>query len=86
MCDPVSIGTAFAAIAVSQTMQPNMPKTPKLPTPEAPPQSQAAKTPDETARRAAATPTMRNAATMLTGAGGIDASSLNLGRNVLLGG
>lgn len=85
MCDPVSIGTAVVGLAAAQAMQPSTPKTPKVPTPEAPPQAQAAKAPDEAARRAAM-PAVRNAATMLTGAGGIDASALNLGRNTLLGG
>jgi len=58
-----------------------MPGAPQAPA--AAPASQAAQTPDESARRRK-TPAM-GAATALTGPSGIDMSGLSLGRNSLLG-
>lgn len=58
-------------------------KAPDVGAAEAPPQSQAARQPDELARRKANP--MGGQDTLLTGASGIDPFSLNLGRNKLLG-
>jgi hypothetical protein len=68
--------------------------TPPAPTPVAPPRAtapvQASRTaPVQAAKSATSTPAAKNQnaiATMLTGAGGVDLSSLNIGKNTLLGG
>lgn len=83
---------AAGGMAVASMMAPKAPKA-NIPTPEAPP---AAKQPAATADRNSAVTANATAAlpggamagnsgTFLTGAGGIDPSSLNLGKNTLLG-
>ena len=66
------------------------PKAPKAQAPAAPPTPpQAAKVPDEQVRRATAAAATGmgggQPSTMLTGANGVGAGSLNLGKNTLLG-
>lgn len=64
------------------------PKMPSIPDPIAPPNQQASRAPERTAMMAANAGAARyggNRSTFLTGASGIDSSTLNLGRNTLLG-
>jgi hypothetical protein len=79
-------GGALLGAGASMMLAPK-PKAPKVQAPEPPPQ--APKAPDQAAARAgAATGGPRGGlapATMLTGAAGIDATALNLGKNTLLG-
>jgi hypothetical protein len=79
----VGVGT----MAVMKSMQPDVPK-PKAATPQTPPQ--AAQVPEQRAMRSSqdvgAAGGPGAASTMLTGSSGIDASTLNLGKNTLLGG
>lgn len=83
---------AVGGMALSSAMSPKMP-TPQVPDPVKPPQaSQASKAPDRApmvaANKAAAGPggaLSGNIGTFLTGPAGIDPSTLNLGKNVLLG-
>lgn len=85
------LGAAGVGILGSHIAKQLAPKTPAptIATPEKPPQ--ATKAPDRTAMLAAnasaAMPgAMRgNSSTFLSGTGGIDMSTLNLGRNTLLG-
>lgn len=83
------LGAAGVGILGSHIAKQLAPKTPTIPTPEKPPQ--ATKAPDRTAMLAAnasaAMPgAMRgNSSTFLSGTGGIEMSTLNLGRNTLLG-
>lgn len=75
-------------LAVSQLMKPKTPKVQAPAAPKAPPQ--AAKAPDEVARRASQAATTGGmgggqSSTLLTGAGGINPGTLNLGKSTLLG-
>lgn len=92
MSGAVSLSTvAWAAAAAAGVSILTAPKqsTPKVQAPEAPPQ--VAQAPDQTAQRTstgAAGPLgagTQTAGTMLTGAAGVPTSSLNLGKNTLLG-
>lgn len=86
---------AIAGMAMATAMAPKMPNI-KVPDPVKPPdpiaKSQSAKAPDRAAsanaNAAAAAPggaLSGNSGTFLTGPTGIDPSTLNLGKNVLLG-
>jgi hypothetical protein len=77
----------LGAASTVATMTQKAPKPPEVPTPEKPPQ--AAKAPDvEPLKRKnqSAAAAFGPASTFLTGAGGVDPSSLNLGKTTLLGG
>lgn len=84
------VGALGAGMAASAIMKPKMPSAAAIPTPQAPPQT--TKAADRTVMLATNAAASRaagafsgNSSTFLTGAGGIGASSLNLGRNTLLG-
>lgn len=86
--EPMLLGAAGAA-AASSLLAPKTPSV-EIPQPTKPPQ--ASKAPDRAAtvatNKAAAGPggaMSGNSGTFLTGASGIDPSSLNLGKNTLLG-
>lgn len=89
-----AVGAGLAAKQAAKALTPKMPDI-KVPKPEAPPaesKSQAAKQPDRAAavaaNIAAAGPggaLSGNSATFLTGPSGVDPSTLNLGKNKLLG-
>lgn len=89
--EPMLLGGLAAGAAMSTMMAPKMP-TPSVPTPEKPPQ--ASKQPERAAMGGGATGAAGmgagpgaagNAGTFLTGPSGIAASSLDLGKNTLLG-
>ncbi|MER1940641.1 hypothetical protein ABS755_08025 [Castellaniella sp. FW104-16D08] len=98
----VAVGAAAAgAVAVGSGMfnsKPSAPKMPALPAaptapPTAPPTAQQTQAPDEQARRnqqggatAGGPMGAGNAATLLTGAGGVQQGDTSLGKNTLLGG
>lgn len=84
-----AIGAAGAGLAASQVLKPKMP-TAAVATPMTPPQ--VTKAADRTTMLATNAAAARpggafagNSSTFLTGASGIDARSLTLGRNTLLG-
>lgn len=87
-----AVGTAVLGAAVSSAMHPKQPEQPVSPIGEADKPKQASKEPDmqaiqsKNALQAAAAGTLAgNNSTLLTGASGVNAGSLNLGRNTLLG-
>jgi hypothetical protein len=84
---------ALGGALLGKAMKPKAPPAPVIQPPEPPPQAaQAAKAPDRKAtvgaNAASAAPggaMAGNRSTFLTGAAGVDAGSLNLGKNTLLG-
>jgi hypothetical protein len=94
MCEPTTMGAVglglLGGMAVAKSMTPDMPQqSPTAPASPPKPSPQSAKQPQVPALRAAnAMQTGVNAApssTFLTGPGGIDPKTLQLGRNTLLG-
>lgn len=88
---PAIVGAlASALISKALAPKPQQQQAVQAPTVQAPPESQAAKTPDQAAMRASAAanggPTPGAAAsTLLTGQDGVPNALLNLGKNTLLG-
>jgi hypothetical protein len=90
LCDPVSttLGALDLGKKALNALAPKIPQLGSPPQPEQPPPSQAAQLPDQQLLRKRMQAAMLGAgpmSTMLTGPRGVATSSLNLGKNTLLG-
>jgi hypothetical protein len=92
MCDPVTIGLALASTVASAALAPKAPNTPKAPDVAALAPKQQSKAPNTDAVKKNTQEQLKGPAgydsgsTFLTGTGGVDPSTLNLGKTMLLGG